>query len=146
MNAEEAERDFISRIDNAFPYQDPATAWRLVIKGCIISPNSAFMVAHELAPPGLPPAAPVELRLEYLELLRAHFRHPLAKTVLDITERRIHGEFVPVEEALALMDVIGEYAGLYNALGIAYDSCDDPDGLVDERWEAITERWRRLGR
>ncbi len=45
------ESEFITHIDCHFPYQDRQEASRLIDLACQLSPDAAFMVAHELARP-----------------------------------------------------------------------------------------------
>ena len=68
--------------------------------------------------------------------------HPLAEPVLGVAERMIRGEELSVREAMALMNHIADHGDSYNALAIAYFSCNDQSGEADDLYDAILLRWK----
>ena len=138
------EAEFINSTDCRFPYGDNFAARDLISKSCGISPNAAFAVADELARPPRGAKTSVSKRLALLGHLRGSLKHPLAGTVLALAERMIKGEKATVKEAMAIMERISTFPGEYAALGLAYMSCDDRQGLADRFYNEIIERWKAV--
>lgn len=136
------ENEFISAIDCRFPYADTAAASALIVEACALGPNAAFAVADELARPPRGAATSVASRLELLGQLRRRLAHPIAATVLAVAERMVRGHELTVPEAVAALDAVAAFPGMYAALGLVVMSCDDADGDADRRYEDIVESWR----
>jgi len=136
------EAEFIELIDCRFPYSDAAASRRLIAQACAISPNAAFAVADELARPAMGTDVSIATRLESLDILRNSLAHPLACAVLGLAQRKINEKEVTVGEAIAITEQVSAYPGEYAALGLAYMSCDDRDGLADHFYKDIIVRWQ----
>ena len=137
------EASFISSIDCKFPYHNREAALNAIVLGCQTSTNAAFSVAHELArlPRSVSVAPPV--LIELLDDLNARFEHSLKASVMKIARRMILGELLSEIEAIAAMDTIAKYPQQWCALSIAYFSCDDASGRVNEAYERIRSEWNQ---
>ena len=137
------EVEFINSIDCRFPYDNEAECLRLIAMAPQISTNAAFMVLHELA------RVPHSRQIEQKYLLRMvdnwgqYFSHPLSKALVDVAQKMICKEFVPLNASIELMNKISQFPNEYCALSIAYFSCDDPSGKIDEIYESIEALWKR---
>lgn len=54
----------------------------------------------------------------------------------------VRGRELTVPEAVAALDAVAAFPGMYAALGLVVMSCDDADGDADRRYEEIVESWR----
>jgi hypothetical protein len=140
------EEQFIASVDCCFPYGDLAAGRALIDQACGISPNAAFMIAHELARPPRSAAAPKGARGELLAYLASRLVHPLAPLVIAFAERLLDGSYVPVAEAARVMLEIKSFPGQYCALGLAYMACDDVDGEADGLYEDILREWQTVSK
>ena len=136
------EAEFIQSIDCCFPYGDKSLWTKLIEVGANISPNSAFMILHEICRP--PKSSKVEeARLfEILEAWVYSFSHPLVDVVFPIAKSVIRGNRISVEDSVKAMRVAGQYEHQYTALSILYFACDDDSGKADECFEEIIRGWR----
>ncbi|MCX7427224.1 MAG: hypothetical protein NTW96_16550 [Planctomycetia bacterium] len=136
------EAEFIASIDCQFPYDNEAECCRLCEMGAHISPNAAFMVLHELCRQPRSGNVTTEVLKRILSYWNGCFSHPLAPLLTQIVTTRIEGKELSVNDAMNAMRVISEYPHEYNALAIAYFSCDDVEGKVDDLDESICANWR----
>ena len=139
------EAEFNDLIDCKFPYKDRPAAIALINLANSISPNSMFLVLHEICRPGRGIKVEKDTLLSLIDTWNEHMDHPLTKYVVPAARVMASGSFLSVKEALALMNEVAPFEGLYGALSIAYLSCDDVDGelAIQERkiranWEAKT--------
>jgi hypothetical protein len=144
-NNAELERNFISRIDCRFPYHDRALSLALITEGQAISLNSAFTVLREIC---LKPLSVHITRSEQHELIEKwaeSFQHPLKAPVLLCARSIVENQPLPWREAVSIMELIAEFDGQYQALGIACSSgsCDDDDGDtgLDAAYDRIINMW-----
>ncbi|MFV8784455.1 hypothetical protein ACNKU7_18720 [Microbulbifer sp. SA54] len=134
------EREFIESIDFGFPYEDKEKSMDLIAKGRAISANASFMVLHEIV------RAPNEVAQETKESLyhcwRNGFSHDLLDPVKEAAEALLANKFISVTRAIGLMCEIEKYINQYCALSIVYFSCDDTEGLADQKYNEIIEQWQ----
>jgi len=83
-----------------------------------------------------------EVRLRYLEELRARLDHPLAEMVIGIAERVVRDEPLEESEVLAAMKVVARHRGQYQALNVVYFAGDEPFGSIDELYDEISDAWK----
>lgn len=137
------EIEFIEAIDCKFPYQHEGK-WRQIIDlGVSISPNSAFMVLHEICRAPREANVDTVLLQKMLSTWSASFSHPLVEVVLPAASAMIRDELISVEQALSTMKDISHYQHQYNALAIPYFACDDTEGEVDDFHKKIIAEWQR---
>jgi len=136
------EGEFIQSIDCCFPYGNKRRWTKLIEIGANISPNSAFMILHEICRP--PKSAQVvEAQLsEILEAWLSSFSHPLVEVMLPIAKTVIGGNQISVEESVKAMRVVAPYEDQYNALAILYFACDDDSGEAHESYQEVVRNWR----
>lgn len=134
--------EFINKIDCRFPYHDLEACKALIQEGCSISSNAAFMILHEIArvPNGV--EVSTERLFTILDAWDNAFDHPLKPLLIGITKEMILRRELTVENALRALDEIAKYRGEYNALNIAYFSCDDVEDLADNRHAQISKDWQ----
>ncbi|MGA2500065.1 MAG: hypothetical protein ABSH20_20190 [Tepidisphaeraceae bacterium] len=135
------EAEFINSIDCRFPYENPKKASALAARALKISPNAVFMVYHELARPGRGFRSSKKERLAILEFLEERFVHPLSGLASWLTRNMIAEKELSVARAAAAMRVIADFPGCYNALNLAYFSCDDKLGKNERLVDLIWKRW-----
>jgi hypothetical protein len=140
------EQEFINEIDCRFPYTDTDRAIGLIKSACAISANAAFMVVHELVRIPRSVVVPQAQRELLLNRVEAALDHPLKQLVIDIARRRINNLPVSESDASDAMRQIGQFPDQYNALAIAYFSCesstDDELGAVDSAYKEVEGEWR----
>ncbi len=138
------ESEFISAIDCQFPFGDQAVASELIREACQISPNAAYMVAHELARPPASDETPSMIRLRLLDQLEDAFEHPLKGLVLGVTRRMIQGELIGADECLGAMRTVGTYKNMYNALAIVCSAGYSGDDAmqIDRIYDELVAKWR----
>lgn len=137
------EADFASLIDCRFPYNDRDASIALMDHANAISSNAAFMVLEEIARPAVSAEVSKETRLELIQEWRERTNHPLVSSMAKVARAMVHDKLYSVEDALIHMDQISCFKGSFAALNIAYFSCDDADGLVDQANERIRGQWER---
>jgi hypothetical protein len=135
------EDTFIASIDCRFPYNAPREWRRLIVAARDISPNSVFMIIHELCRPPRSSSVSMNTRLRIYRCVQQRFRHPML-TRLDLLFLTVmSGGTVPVSRARAAMRQVARYRDQYNALAICYFSCDDRLGRNEPLYDAITSEW-----
>lgn len=136
------EQEFISLIDCCFPYHDQDEASRLIVLGCSISSNAAYMVVEELARVPVSVKVSSERLLSLLREIDSHFKHPVKKLVTDIATRMIHGDLLTLSETLSAMREVAAFRNQYCALNTIYFSGREPWEDVDILHDEITCRWK----
>jgi hypothetical protein len=148
------EIEFINQIDCKFPYNDRREATRLIDLAYQLSPNSAFMVADELAHPprskfnkyrGKLTKNNQTLLLELLTELEGKFDHPLMSKIIPICRKMIQGQSLTGNEVLEEIDFLSGYPIQSSAACIIYFSCNCEDDScwdqIDQRYHALIESW-----
>ncbi len=135
------ESDFISLIDCRFPYHDSLEAERLIVLGCSISPNAAFMVVDELLRVPVSVTVTPERRLALLQHVDTHFKHPIKDLVLAVAEQSIRGTGQSLLQTIANMHAIAPFPNQYCALSVVYSSANEPWEELDSLFNQIVERW-----
>jgi hypothetical protein len=135
------EKDFIESLDCNFPYTDKSAWKKLVQQGCEISSDAAFAVLHEICrPPSNAKVAKEQLR-EMADYWLKYAALPLVSIVFKVAQVLIDGNELPTSETIKIMDLISKHKNEYNALAIAYFSCDDKNGDVDKKYNEIISSW-----
>ena len=132
---------FADLIDCKFPYTNGPLAKALIDQASAISPAAMFLVLHELCRPGYGAEVSKETLLKLMDAWNEQIEHPLAVPILSVARIMANGSEISVDEAMALMEKIAPFDGVYGALCIAYFSCDDVDGLLDLRDGQIRAQW-----
>jgi hypothetical protein len=136
----DAEQAFLDQIDCRFPYRDPDRCRELIVRGIDLSANAAFGVLMEICRPWRSAkAAPAQLNA-LLKFWREGCHHPAAPMMADIAAARIARRELSEDEAIAAMNALAKYHGLYAALAIVYAACSDPD-RIDALDDAIRQIW-----
>jgi hypothetical protein len=135
------ENEFINSIDCNFPYNDRGRVIGLIDQAKCISENAMFAVLEELCRPGHGTQVSKATLLELIDVWDDKNDHPLAEFVVSAARLTVNDTQRSVEEALALLEKIAPFTGLYAALCIASKSADDTDGVLDIRDEEIRLKW-----
>ena len=138
------EREFVSLIDCCFPYHDQAGADRLIVLGCSISSNSAFMVVEELVRVPASVTVTAERRLSLLQETGTHFEHPIKDLILDIAQQAIRGSGLSLPQTISAMHAIAAYPNQYCALSVVYFSANEAWEEIDTLFEQIVEKWKAV--
>lgn len=146
--AVDREVEFINSIDCCFPYDDSAQWTALIEQSVDISANAAFMVlfeiswgAGEIIRGRRSFANPEDFAL-MLRYWRERVSHPLAELLANDVEQFMAGRELDSQAALARLDAITGYQGLYSALsviGAIYAFNEEVDAYL----EAINFRWNQ---
>jgi hypothetical protein len=135
------EEEFINSFDCNFPYKDRSAWMQIIEDGCKMSSNAAFAVLHEICrPPSGENVTSKELR-DMADYWSEKADFPLKPKILPIAYHMIDQKEVPVSQALEAMDLVAEHVNEYGALAIAYFSCNDSEGLVEQRYREIISNW-----
>jgi hypothetical protein len=141
----DAEQAFLDQIDCRFPYRDPDRCRELIVRGIDLSANAAFGVLHEISRPARRQRVTQPTLLSLLEFWRARCHHPAAPMMADIAAARIARRELSEDEAVAAMNALAKYQGLYAALAIVYGACSEPD-RIDPLDDAIRQLWTARAR
>jgi hypothetical protein len=135
------EIEFLNSIDCCFPY-DNEDQWRaLILQGKEISDNASFGVLEEISRKPLGNPVSENEQLVMLDAWEADNQHPLAKSVIEAAKAIITDTHLSVDRVLELLSQVQPYRNMYSALNIIYFSCDDTQGLVDEKRQQIVNSW-----
>jgi hypothetical protein len=136
------EVEFNELIDCRLPYNNEAECRRLCEMGAHISSNAAFTVLYELCRVPRRTDVAVDVLKRLVSYWNECFSHPLAPLLTQIATKMIEGKQLSLGEAMNAMQVISEYPSEYSALAIAYFSCDDVEGRVDDLYNRISANWQ----
>jgi hypothetical protein len=138
-----AEYNFVLKIDCTFPYNNEAAGYALVDEALQISDEAVYSVMNELA--RIPHSDRNDLDTTHvaklLQYLLGKFQHPLAPMLGEVALLMVHSKELPVADAIGKMEMLRPHKGMYAALSILYDSCDDADGKVEDLFETIVGQW-----
>tara|TARA_Y100000739_G_C20382694_1_gene361966 strand:- start:184 stop:648 length:465 start_codon:yes stop_codon:yes gene_type:complete len=141
----EIETQFIDKIDSKFPYSDVKLSKSLIEEAKSISPNAVFTIIEEIARISVSDRKKVsESQLKILlNQTTSNFEHPLLGHVLPTVVLMIENKEQTVDNAIILMNEIENYPGLWGALSLVYFSCDDVNGIADQKFDEIREKWNK---
>ena len=135
------ESDFIASIECRFPYENRAYAIEIATQACALSSNAAFAVVDEISRPPVGESSPPELSEDVFSLVEASLAHPLTTPILALARKLVAGKLVSVTESLFVLRQVERFPGQYCALSVAYQACDDVDGVVDQEFNRIMAAW-----
>jgi len=135
------ESEFTMSVDCCFPYVAPLRWRRAIAEAGKISPNAAFMVAHELCRPPRSTRSTVAQRLEIWRYLSMRLHHPITKRLSRIITSKIKGVEIQPASAIKAMMFVRRYQNQYNALSICYFSCGTLR-KADELYDRIVCEWQ----
>ena len=139
------ETKFIDKIDSKFPYSDTKVSKNLIEEAKSISPNAVFTIIEEIARIPISEREKVS-ESELKNLLNqtiSNFKHPLLDHLLPTIDLMIENKEQTVDNAIILMNEIENYPGLWGALSLVYFSCDDVNGIADQKFDKIREKWNK---
>ncbi|WP_170765300.1 hypothetical protein [Ruegeria lacuscaerulensis] len=137
------EVEFSELIDCKFPYDDIPASEALVVQAKSISESATFMVLEEICRPPRDASASKEALVGLVETWRRNVDHPLANIMASTARAVASGSSCSVPEAIALMEQIAPYRGLYSALNIASFCCDDVEGVAETQADLVRALWER---
>ena len=110
-----------------------------------ISANAVYTVIEELARIPVSERENVsELELKnLLQMTIYDFEHPLLDRLLPTVVLMIENKEQTVGNAIILMNEIENYPWLWGALSLVYFSCDDVNGIADQKYDEIREKWNK---
>jgi len=135
------ETEFIDSIDCRFPYMDTKAAFTLIERACLISPNAAFTIIHELARPPRGVSVPAAQLRQLLSRLELSFDHPLKDVVVQLARAMIDGQLISESQALDVMQQISPFRNEFAALAIAYFALGDHSDAIEKLYNETVERW-----
>jgi len=138
-----SEQNLIDKIDCNFPYNDKIESSKLISESFHYSPNATYTIIEELA------RIPIDKKeevtksrlLELVDEIDRQFDHQLKPIILNFTKLLINEEEIQIDNALNLMNQISKEKGLWGALAIAYDACEDQENKLDNRFNEIRDQW-----
>lgn len=136
------EPEFVSLIDCRFPYDDRVEADRLIVLGCSISPNSAFMIVEEIVRVPRSVKVTAERRLALLQETGTHFDHPLMDLILGVAQQVIGGSGLSLQRTIDAMNAVAAFPNQFCALSVVYFSANEPWEEIDLLFEQIVEHWK----
>ena len=142
---ENIETKFINKIDCKFPYYDSKASKSLIEEAKSISPNAVFTIIEEIARVPVSDRGKVS-EFELKNLLKqtiSNFKHPLLVNLLPTVDLMIENKEQTVDNAIILMNEIENYPGMWGALSLVYFSCDDVNGIVDQKFDEIKLKWNK---
>lgn len=137
------DEDFCILIDSNFPY-DYDGATKLIKKGCDLSPNAAFMIAHEIARPPRSAGVDKRRRIELLDIWTKHFVHELKEPIAEACRMIIDAKPLSPLELRELVYHLKRFPGESCALNIVYFAA--PNDLADEVYREVSDAWRVAGK
>lgn len=112
------EYEYIEKIDASFPYGEEQEWKACIDEGISISDNAAYMALHEIC------CAPSDISradsLKMLEYWSSKYHHDTKGVVLEAAKALIYDTAISERDALAALNEIANYPGLYNAAAIVY--------------------------
>jgi hypothetical protein len=139
-----SESEFIERIDCRFPYRRQMEWRRLSARAARISANAAFMVVHEACRPPRSVELGADQARAIVSHLRRRFRHPLLRVLAPAIQAHISGRELRPSKAASLMRKVAAHADQYNALALCYLCADDSAGVLDQIYNQVVSKWRRV--
>lgn len=135
------EAEFDALIDCKFPYDDTKECTRLINLAEKISPEASFLVLHEICRPPKNASAPYVRLNELLTEWKRTSTHPLRDQLAHCAQQLVDGKELSPDSTVQLLQEIEKFPGLYSALNIAYFSCNDESGTVEDEYERIRSVW-----
>lgn len=106
-----------------------------------MSSNAAFAVLHEICrPPHEKKVTSKQLR-EMVDYWSKNANFPLAAPISKAANAMIDNQELSVSEVIEIMNIVSNHQNEYSALAIAYFSCDDTEGVVEDRYKEIISSW-----
>jgi len=134
------EKEYLDKIDAAFPYEDKGEWMAAIDEGISISAEAAYGALNEIC------AAPPEVALSDLEDMvdywSSRFDHPLKDMVLKMARAWLRGVGVPEVEILSAWNIISQYRDFYCALIVVAGPPLDWSDTLDEKYAKIANRWK----
>ena len=137
------EQLFEDRIDCNFPYNDKIESTKLISESIHYSTNAPFVIIQEIAriPFSERELVSQERLLELIAEIGKTFKHPLKSQLLDVAKLMIEQKEYPIDEAIKLMDEIRQHNGLWGALAIVYESSEDQENRLENKFNEIRDQW-----
>mgnify|MGYP000058501967 CR=1 FL=1 len=138
-----SEQNLIDKIDCNFPYNDKIESSKLIRESLHYSPNATYSIIEELAriPSNERENVTMKRLIELVEEIDKQFDHHLKPTILKFTRMMIKEEKIQIDEALELMNQISDEKGLWGALAIAYEACEDEENKLENKFDEIRNKW-----
>lgn len=139
------ECDFISKIDACFPFNNMNSCFSLIEEAKQISPNAVFSVLEEIARISISDRKGISNKelINLFDKTVESFDHPLVDLIKPTVKLMIYEKTETVEGALKIMEKVEYFPGLWGALSIAYFSCDDENGIIENKYNEIRDKWNK---
>jgi hypothetical protein len=123
---------FTAKIDCRFPYGDRALASALIEEGRSISLEASFCVLEQICRKPKSDRVTPKRQQELIEEWAAGFEHTLKEPMLHCARTLTEKQRLSWQEAVGVMEQIGQSEAQYAALNIAYFSgeCDSDEGAT----------------
>ncbi len=82
--------------------------------------------------------------LKMLEYWSSKYHHDTKRVVLEAAKALIYDAAISERDALATLDEIANYPGLYNAAAIVYFAAVPENENIQRKYDAIVKRWRQF--
>lgn len=136
---------FESKIDAAFPYEDPPAASALIKHASAISLNAVFCVLDEISRCPDSKMVSIDRQIELLNEWSGAFDHPLKAPLTRCATALITGSKLNWSEAVEIMEKVAAFEGQRAALSVAYFSgdseSDEGDAALNATHQRITDVW-----
>ncbi|UCC22737.1 MAG: hypothetical protein JSW23_01315 [Planctomycetota bacterium] len=136
------EYEYIEKIDASFPYGEEQEWKACIDEGISISDNAAYMALHEICR-----ASSDISRADSLKMLgywSSKYHHDTKGVILEAAKALIYDTAISERDALAALNEIANYPGLYNAAAIVYFAAVPENENIQKKYDAIVRRWRQL--
>ena len=137
------EQNFLDKIDCNFPYNDKIESSKLIAESLHYSPNATFTIIEEIAriPFSERKTVSTNRLRDLISEIDKLFEHPLKAKIIDVTLQMIEQKELQIENSLSLMNEIENDKGLWGALAIAYESCQDEENKLENKFDEIRDKW-----
>ena len=141
-----SEQNLIDKIDCNFPYNDKVESSKLISESLHYSPNATYSIIEELAriPSSERENVTKKRLIELVEEIDKQFNHHLKSSILNFTTMMINEEEIQIDKALEIMNQISFEKGLWGALAIAYDACEDEENKLENKYDEIRDNWNGI--
>ncbi len=144
LHDSEREKPFEALIDARFPYNDHALCTTLIAEARTISLNATFCVLDEICRPPMSAVVTKDQQRALLAEWASNQHHELIKPLLTCANALVERKSLPWRDAVAVMEIVGNFDGQRAALSLAYFSADSESLAGDAALSSTDQRIRKI--
>lgn len=144
LHDSEREKPFEAQIDARFPYNDGIRCTALIDEARTISLNATFCVLDEICRPPMSAAVTKDRQRALLTEWASEQHHELIEPLLTCANALIERKPLPWTDAVAVMEMVGNFDGQRAALSVAYFSGDCESLVADAALSSADQRVRKI--